>query len=124
MSDSSDKVNSPRIFGEETKSKERTISKGAGDESIESEVGVSPPKRNKMILYESEMLRAEYGVPFSVRLKLPASTHGKITPTSRSCFMGLGLYLAWWLAKLGESTFEQFMYLYFVSKRKGNFGWV
>lgn len=30
-------MNSPHIFGEETESEERTISKGAGDESTESE---------------------------------------------------------------------------------------
>lgn len=33
-----------------------------------------------------------------------------------------GVYIAWWLAKLGEPTFEQFMYLYSVSMQQGNFG--
>ncbi|CAL2265814.1 unnamed protein product [Prunus armeniaca] len=135
MSNSSDKVNSPRIFGKETESEERTISKGAGDESTESEVGVSPPKRNKMIFYELEEFRAEYGVPFSVRLKLPASTHVVRCPLEGCVLIFSEIYkyvfklsLHPWvqmmLAKFGESTFEQFMYLYSVSKQKGNFGWV
>ncbi|BBN68685.1 hypothetical protein Prudu_529S000100 [Prunus dulcis] len=34
------------------------------------------------------------------------------------------VYIAWWLAGLGEPTFEQFMYLYSISKQQGNFGWV
>ncbi|CAL2237776.1 unnamed protein product [Prunus armeniaca] len=35
-----------------------------------------------------------------------------------------GVYIAWWLAGLGEPTFEQFMYLYSISKQQGTFGWV
>ncbi|CAL8162160.1 unnamed protein product [Prunus armeniaca] len=35
-----------------------------------------------------------------------------------------GVYIAWWLAGLGEPTFEQFMYLYSISKQQGSFGWV
>ncbi|CAL8088083.1 unnamed protein product [Prunus armeniaca] len=35
-----------------------------------------------------------------------------------------GVYIAWWLAKRGEPTFEQFMHLYSVSRQQGNFGWV
>ncbi|KAI5333931.1 PREDICTED: LOC110764017 [Prunus dulcis] len=35
-----------------------------------------------------------------------------------------GVFIAWWLAKHGESSFEQFMHLYSVSKQQGNFGWV
>ncbi|BBG99731.1 hypothetical protein Prudu_009515 [Prunus dulcis] len=35
-----------------------------------------------------------------------------------------GVYIAWWLAGLGEPTFEQFMYLYSISKQQRNFGWV
>lgn len=54
---------------------ENALDDGGPPSSNVLPVGVSPPKRNKMILYEFEMLRAEYGVPFSVRLKLPASTH-------------------------------------------------
>ncbi|BBH03008.1 hypothetical protein Prudu_013754, partial [Prunus dulcis] len=34
------------------------------------------------------------------------------------------VYIAWWLAGLGEPAFEQFMYLYSISKQQGNFGWV
>ncbi|CAL9021062.1 unnamed protein product, partial [Prunus brigantina] len=34
------------------------------------------------------------------------------------------VYIAWWLAGLGEPTFEQFMYLYSISKQQGSFGWV
>ncbi|CAL2229465.1 unnamed protein product [Prunus armeniaca] len=34
------------------------------------------------------------------------------------------VYIAWWLAKRGEPTFEQFMHLYSVSRQQGNFGWV
>lgn len=33
-----------------------------------------------------------------------------------------GVYTIWWLAKLGEPTFKQFMHLYSVSRQKGNFG--
>ncbi|CAL2255805.1 unnamed protein product [Prunus armeniaca] len=36
----------------------------------------------------------------------------------------LGVYIAWWLAGLREPTFEQFMYLYYISKQQRNFGWV
>ncbi|CAL9000161.1 unnamed protein product, partial [Prunus brigantina] len=35
-----------------------------------------------------------------------------------------GVYIAWWLAKRGEPSFEQFMHLYSVSRQQGNFGWV
>ncbi|CAL9019049.1 unnamed protein product [Prunus brigantina] len=35
-----------------------------------------------------------------------------------------GLYIAWWLVGLGEPTFEQFMFLYSISKQQGSFGWV
>ncbi|CAL9017209.1 unnamed protein product, partial [Prunus brigantina] len=35
-----------------------------------------------------------------------------------------GVYIAWWLVGLGEPTFEQFMYLYSISKQQGTFGWV
>ncbi|CAL2263485.1 unnamed protein product [Prunus armeniaca] len=35
-----------------------------------------------------------------------------------------GVYIAWWLAKRGEPTFEQFIHLYSVSRQQGNFGWV
>ncbi|XP_008243398.1 PREDICTED: uncharacterized protein LOC103341630 [Prunus mume] len=35
-----------------------------------------------------------------------------------------GVYIAWWLVGLGEPTFEQFMYLYSISKQHGTFGWV
>ncbi|CAL8999639.1 unnamed protein product [Prunus brigantina] len=35
-----------------------------------------------------------------------------------------GVYIAWWLAKRGEPSFEQFMHLYSVSRQHGNFGWV
>ncbi|CAL8133940.1 unnamed protein product [Prunus armeniaca] len=35
-----------------------------------------------------------------------------------------GVYIAWWLVGLGEPTFEQFMYLYSISKQQGSFGWV
>ncbi|CAL8085117.1 unnamed protein product [Prunus armeniaca] len=34
------------------------------------------------------------------------------------------VYIAWWLAKLREPSFEQFMHLYSVSRQQGNFGWV
>ncbi|CAL9012708.1 unnamed protein product [Prunus brigantina] len=35
-----------------------------------------------------------------------------------------GVYIAWWMAKRGEPSFEQFMHLYSVSRQQGNFGWV
>ncbi|CAL9006330.1 unnamed protein product [Prunus brigantina] len=35
-----------------------------------------------------------------------------------------GVYIAWWLAKRGEPSFEQFIHLYSVSRQQGNFGWV
>ncbi|CAL2229599.1 unnamed protein product [Prunus armeniaca] len=35
-----------------------------------------------------------------------------------------GVYIAWWLIGLGEPTFEQFMYLYSISKQHWSFGWV
>lgn len=35
-----------------------------------------------------------------------------------------GFYIAWWLVGLDEPTFEQFMYLYSISKQQGSFGWV
>ncbi|CAL2253854.1 unnamed protein product [Prunus armeniaca] len=35
-----------------------------------------------------------------------------------------GVYIAWWLAKRREPSFEQFMHLYSVSRQQGNFGWV
>ncbi|CAL9006574.1 unnamed protein product [Prunus brigantina] len=35
-----------------------------------------------------------------------------------------GVYIAWWLVGLGEPSFEQFMYLYSISKQQGTFGWV
>ncbi|CAL9012989.1 unnamed protein product, partial [Prunus brigantina] len=31
------------------------------------------------------------------------------------------VYIAWWLAKLGELTFKQFMHLYSVSRQNGKF---
>ncbi|CAL8079979.1 unnamed protein product [Prunus armeniaca] len=34
------------------------------------------------------------------------------------------VYIAWWLAKRGEPSFEQFMHLYSMSRQQGNFGWV
>ncbi|CAL2249563.1 unnamed protein product [Prunus armeniaca] len=34
------------------------------------------------------------------------------------------VYIAWWLVKRGEPSFEQFMHLYSVSRQQGNFGWV
>lgn len=34
------------------------------------------------------------------------------------------VYIAWWLAKLGEPTFEQFMHLYSVSRQNSKFSWV
>ncbi|CAL9008454.1 unnamed protein product, partial [Prunus brigantina] len=47
---------------------------------------------------------------------------GSIIPTSG--FSLHGVYIAWWLVGLGEPTFEQFMYLYSISKQRGTFGWV
>jgi len=35
-----------------------------------------------------------------------------------------GVYIAWWLAGLGEPSFDQFMYLYSVTRQQGKQGWV
>ncbi|CAL2228492.1 unnamed protein product [Prunus armeniaca] len=105
-------------------------------------IGVPLPKKNMMSLYDLESLKADYAIPDCVGLRLPIPTEAARYPPE-GCVMVFsaiyntwveynpnfwcilhGVYIAWWLAKRGEPTFEQFMHLYSVSRQQGNFGWV
>ncbi|CAL9011931.1 unnamed protein product [Prunus brigantina] len=79
-------------------------------------VGVPLPKKNMMSLYELESLKVDYAIPECVGLRLGYAP-GQYNPNFW-CILH-GVYIAWWLAKRGEPSFEQFMHL-----QQGNFGWV
>ncbi|CAL8992845.1 unnamed protein product, partial [Prunus brigantina] len=95
-------------------------------------VGVPLLKKNMMSLYDLKSLKVDYAIPkfmYKHRLRLPLHhwvqmmlsrlgyAPGQYNPNFW-CIQH-GVYIAWWLAKRGEPTFEQFMHLY-----SGNFGCV
>ncbi|CAL8168861.1 unnamed protein product [Prunus armeniaca] len=86
-------------------------------------------------------LRTNYSVPPYVGLRLPTAADVVRYPPEGSMMLAKlgyasgqynpnfwlllhGVYIVWWLVGLGEPTFEQFMYLYSISKQQGSFGWV
>ncbi|CAL9004811.1 unnamed protein product [Prunus brigantina] len=106
-------------------------------------VGVPLPKKNMMSLYELESLKIDYAIPECVGLRLPILAEAARYPPEGCVMMMLSrlgyapgqynpnfwsilheVYIAWWLAKRGEPSFEQFMHLYSVSRQQGNVGWV
>ncbi|BBG92532.1 hypothetical protein Prudu_000294 [Prunus dulcis] len=72
------------------------------------------------------MYRHGFRLPFHPWVQMKLAKLGYVPGQYNPNFWILfhGMYIAWWLAGLGEPTFEQFMYLYSVSKQQGNFGWI
>ncbi|KAI5339544.1 hypothetical protein L3X38_018816 [Prunus dulcis] len=97
------------------------------DSGLEVLVRVLMPLKNFMIKEKVLRLREEYQM-FLCGFKVQ-SMLAKLGYAPGQCNLNFWIildrvYIAWWLAKLGEPTFEQFMHLYSVSRKNGKFGWV
>ncbi|BBG93111.1 hypothetical protein Prudu_001023 [Prunus dulcis] len=91
---------------------------------IEADVVRYPSDGSVMIF--TDMYRHGFRLPFHPWVQMMLAKLGYAPRQYNPNFWLLlhGVYIAWWLAGLGEPTFEQFMYLYSISKQQGNFGWV
>ncbi|CAL2229627.1 unnamed protein product [Prunus armeniaca] len=106
----------------------------SASEGVDIQVGVPLARRNTLIEVKLANLRIDYSVPPYVGLRLPTATDvvpmmlaklGYAPEQYNPNFWILlhGVYIAWCLIRLGEPTFEQFMYLYSISKQHWSFGW-
>ncbi|CAL2271400.1 unnamed protein product [Prunus armeniaca] len=83
-----------------------------------------PPEGSVMIF--TDMYQHGLRLPFHPWVQMMLAKLGYASGQYNPNFWLLlhGVYVAWWLVGLGEPTFEQFMYLYSISKQQGTFGWV
>ncbi|CAL8174806.1 unnamed protein product [Prunus armeniaca] len=106
----------------EVGSSNQTSPSGSG---VDIRVGVPLAKRNTLIEAKLVELLTDYSVPPYVGLRLPSAADVVRYPPEGSVMIftdmyqhGLKLPFHPW------PTFEQFMYLYSISKQHGTFGWV
>ncbi|CAL2270353.1 unnamed protein product [Prunus armeniaca] len=104
------------------------------DYSVPSYVGLRLPSAADVVRYPPEgsvmiftdMYQHGLRLPFHPWVQMMLAKLGYAPGQYNPNFWLLlhGVYIAWWLVGLGEPTFEQFMYLYSISKQQGTFGWV
>ncbi|CAL2271349.1 unnamed protein product [Prunus armeniaca] len=104
------------------------------DYSVPSYVGLRLPSATDVVRYPPEgsvmiftdMYQHGLRLPFHPWVQMMLAKLGYAPGQYNPNFWLLlhGVYIAWWLVGLGEPTFEQFMYLYSISKQQGTFGWV
>ncbi|CAL2259277.1 unnamed protein product [Prunus armeniaca] len=104
------------------------------DYSVPSYVGMRLPSAADVVRYPPEgsvmiftdMYQHGLRLPFHPWVQMMLAKLGYAPGQYNPNFWLLlhGVYIAWWLVGLGEPTFEQFMYLYSISKQQGTFGWV
>ena len=104
------------------------------DFDVPAFVGLRLPTEADVVRYSADgsvmiftdMYRHGFRLPFHPWVQMMLAKLGYAPGQYNPNFWILlhGVYIAWWLAGLGEPTFEQFMYLYSISKQQGNFGWV
>ncbi|CAL2225245.1 unnamed protein product [Prunus armeniaca] len=104
------------------------------DYSVPSYVGLRLPSAADVVRYPPEgsvmiftdMYQHGLKLPFHPWVQMMLAKLGYAPGQYNPNFWLLlhGVYIAWWLVGLGEPTFEQFMYLYSISKQQGTFGWV
>ncbi|CAL2229946.1 unnamed protein product [Prunus armeniaca] len=104
------------------------------DYSVPSYVGLRLPSAADVVRYPPEgsvmiftdMYQHGLRLPFHSWVQMMLAKLGYAPGQYNPNFWLLlhGVYIAWWLVGLGEPTFEQFMYLYSISKQQGTFGWV
>ncbi|CAL8162449.1 unnamed protein product [Prunus armeniaca] len=104
------------------------------DYSVPSYVGLRLPSAADVVRYPPEgsvmiftdMYQHGLRLPFHPWVQMMLAKLGYAPGQYNPNFWLLlhGVYIAWWLVGLGEPTFEQFMYLYSISKQHGTFGWV
>lgn len=110
-------------------------------------LGIDYLEPNKITVREISKLRVEYRIPDSVRMRIPSPTKSLSNPeddevifftdilqqgyapgqyNSNFLVALMGVIVAFGLVEEGEPTYEQFYYLYSVTKSKyaGHRGWV
>ncbi|CAL8087822.1 unnamed protein product [Prunus armeniaca] len=103
------------------------VAVASASEGVDIQVGVPLARWNTLIEVKLANLRIDYSVPPYLGLRLPTAADvvpmmlaklGYAPKQYNPNFWILlhGVYIVWWLIGLGEPTFEQFMYLYSISK--------